>query len=84
MLVTTSVTDTVKRCLGKTSETAYAENMVYNAAGIGNGCVGSFAGTTIDPGIGTVIGDLIGGKGGGVGATSVCRKVNGLFRKKRK
>lgn len=88
MFVATSIPDTVKLCRGKISGADYAENMVSNAAGIGGGWAGASAGaaigTAICPGIGTVIGGLVGGIGGGIGASSACRKVTSIFRRKRK
>lgn len=87
MFVATSIPDTVKLCRGKISGADYAENMVSNAAGIGGGWAGASAGaaigTAICPGIGTFIGGLVGGIGGGIGASSACRKVTSIFRRKR-
>lgn len=88
MFVATAVPDTVKLCRGRIKGADYAENMASNAAGIGGGWAGASAGaalgTAICPGIGTVIGGLIGGVGGGIGASSACRKVTSIFRRKRK
>ena len=88
MFVATAIPDTIKVCRGKISGADYAENMVSNAAGIGGGWAGASSGaaigTAICPGVGTVIGGLIGGIAGGMGASSVSRKVTGLFRKKNK
>jgi len=81
--VATTAPDVVKACCGKKSWKQVGKNAAVNVAGIGTGSLGwwagAAAGSCICPGVGTIVGGLIGALGSGMAGSIGVKKGLDLF-----